>query len=69
MQIVPIHAPTREDNYMYLIIDKATKECAAVDPVDPERVKQRKQVGLYLLCAKYLLLLGYRSLINAKNSM
>lgn len=38
MQIVPIHAPTREDNYMYLIVDEASKECAVVDPVDPERV-------------------------------
>lgn len=26
------------DNYMYLIVDDATKEAAIVDPVDPETV-------------------------------
>lgn len=30
--------PALEDNYMYLIIDEQTQECAAVDPVDPEKV-------------------------------
>ncbi|XP_063825110.1 hydroxyacylglutathione hydrolase, mitochondrial isoform X1 [Ostrinia nubilalis] len=30
--------PALQDNYMYLIVDKATKEAAIVDPVDPGAV-------------------------------
>ncbi|XP_055383612.1 hydroxyacylglutathione hydrolase, mitochondrial isoform X2 [Condylostylus longicornis] len=30
--------PALEDNYMYLVIDKDTKDAAIVDPVDPEAV-------------------------------
>ena len=30
--------PALEDNYMYLIIDEKTKECAIVDPVEPRKV-------------------------------
>ncbi|KAL0101044.1 hypothetical protein PUN28_018716 [Cardiocondyla obscurior] len=30
--------PALQDNYMYLIIDEATKEAAIVDPVDPDAV-------------------------------
>lgn len=30
--------PALEDNYMYILVDKATKECAVVDPVEPEKV-------------------------------
>lgn len=30
--------PALQDNYMYLIIDEPSKQCAAVDPVDPEKV-------------------------------
>ncbi|XP_053608057.1 hydroxyacylglutathione hydrolase, mitochondrial isoform X2 [Plodia interpunctella] len=30
--------PALQDNYMYLIIDKATKEAAVVDPVEPQTV-------------------------------
>lgn len=30
--------PALQDNYMYLLIDEDTKECAAVDPVEPEKV-------------------------------
>ena len=30
--------PALADNYMYLIVDKATKEAAIVDPVNPEEV-------------------------------
>lgn len=30
--------PALEDNYMYLLIDEETKQCAAVDPVEPEKV-------------------------------
>lgn len=30
--------PALQDNYMYLIVDKATNEAAVVDPVDPKSV-------------------------------
>ncbi|XP_032677463.1 hydroxyacylglutathione hydrolase, mitochondrial-like isoform X3 [Odontomachus brunneus] len=30
--------PALQDNYMYLIVDEATKEAAIVDPVDPDSV-------------------------------
>lgn len=30
--------PALQDNYMYLIIDKTTKEAAIVDPVEPQTV-------------------------------
>jgi hydroxyacylglutathione hydrolase len=36
MKIIPIEALS--DNYMYLIIDENTSECAAVDPVEPVKV-------------------------------
>ena len=36
MNVVPVEA--LEDNYMYLLIDEATKEAAAVDPVEPAKV-------------------------------
>ncbi|KAJ4831383.1 Hydroxyacylglutathione hydrolase cytoplasmic [Turnera subulata] len=32
------HVPCLEDNYAYLIIDEATKEAAAVDPVEPDKI-------------------------------
>lgn len=32
------HIPCLEDNYAYLIIDESTKEAAAVDPVEPEKI-------------------------------
>ncbi|KAJ0978509.1 hypothetical protein J5N97_013983 [Dioscorea zingiberensis] len=32
------HIPCLEDNYAYLIVDEATREAAAVDPVEPEKV-------------------------------
>lgn len=32
--------PALQDNYMYLIVDKATKEAAIVDPVEPKTVLQ-----------------------------
>ncbi|GFO28213.1 hydroxyacylglutathione hydrolase, mitochondrial-like [Plakobranchus ocellatus] len=31
--------PALADNYMYLIIDEATKKCAVVDPVEPDKVQ------------------------------
>ncbi|XP_058183754.1 hydroxyacylglutathione hydrolase cytoplasmic [Rhododendron vialii] len=36
MKIIPV--PCLEDNYAYIIIDEATKEGAAVDPVEPDKV-------------------------------
>ena len=30
--------PAWQDNYMYLVIDEATKEAAVVDPVEPQKV-------------------------------
>ncbi|XP_061180348.1 hydroxyacylglutathione hydrolase, mitochondrial-like isoform X2 [Saccostrea echinata] len=30
--------PALEDNYMYLLVDEETKQCAAVDPVEPEKI-------------------------------
>jgi hydroxyacylglutathione hydrolase len=36
MKIVII--PALSDNYMYLVIDEATKQAGIVDPVDPDRV-------------------------------
>ena len=36
MNVIPIEA--LQDNYMYLLVDESTKECAAVDPVEPEKV-------------------------------
>ncbi|XP_078159940.1 metallo-hydrolase/oxidoreductase superfamily protein [Carex rostrata] len=36
MKIVPV--PCLEDNYAYLIVDEATNEAAAVDPVEPEKI-------------------------------
>ena len=38
MNVVPVEA--LEDNYMYLLIDDATKEAAAVDPVEPTKVSE-----------------------------
>ena len=31
--------PALENNYMYLLIDEKTKMAAAVDPVEPQKVK------------------------------
>jgi hydroxyacylglutathione hydrolase len=41
MNIIPIEA--LEDNYMYLIIDETTNQCAVVDPVEPLKVKNLKK--------------------------
>lgn len=41
--------PALQDNYMYLIVDKATKEAAVVDPVEPKSVLEEvKKSGLNL---------------------
>ncbi|CAL5189558.1 unnamed protein product [Lathyrus oleraceus] len=43
------HIPCLEDNYSYLIVDESTKEAAAVDPVEPEKVLQvSNSLGLTL---------------------
>lgn len=39
MKVVPIEALS--DNYMYLIIDEETNECAAIDPVEPKKVLEK----------------------------
>ncbi|XP_058747817.1 hydroxyacylglutathione hydrolase cytoplasmic [Vicia villosa] len=47
MKIFHIHC--LEDNYSYLIVDESTKEAAAVDPVEPEKVLQvSNSLGLNL---------------------
>ncbi|GAB4832107.1 Hydroxyacylglutathione hydrolase cytoplasmic [Ancistrocladus abbreviatus] len=33
-----LHIPCLQDNYAYLVIDETTKEAAAVDPVEPEKI-------------------------------
>ena len=33
--------PALSDNYMYLVIDEATKEAGIVDPVDPDKVRKK----------------------------
>ncbi|KAK3592767.1 hypothetical protein CHS0354_003202 [Potamilus streckersoni] len=30
--------PALQDNYMYLLIDEETRQCAAVDPVEPKKI-------------------------------
>jgi glyoxylase-like metal-dependent hydrolase (beta-lactamase superfamily II) len=30
--------PALEDNYMYVLVDEETKQCAVVDPVEPSKV-------------------------------
>ncbi|CAG9584837.1 unnamed protein product [Danaus chrysippus] len=41
--------PALQDNYMYLIVDKATKEAAVVDPVEPNTVLQAvNEIGVNL---------------------
>ena len=46
MNVVPVEA--LEDNYMYLLIDDATKEAAAVDPVEPTKVNSSLNELSYL---------------------
>jgi hydroxyacylglutathione hydrolase len=36
------HFNALEDNYMYLISDDKTKECAVVDPAEPDEVRKTK---------------------------
>ncbi|PKU63576.1 hydroxyacylglutathione hydrolase cytoplasmic [Dendrobium catenatum] len=40
------HVPCLEDNYAYLIVDESTKEAAAVDPVEPEKIiRKASEIG------------------------
>lgn len=36
MNVLPV--PALQDNYMYLVIDEKSKEAAAVDPAEPDKV-------------------------------
>lgn len=41
--------PALSDNYMYLLVDKATNEAAAIDPVEPQTIlKAVQDEDLYL---------------------
>ena len=42
--------PAWTDNYMYLLIDDKTKQCAAVDPVEPEKVILSPKLNCYHIC-------------------
>ncbi|KAG0447664.1 hypothetical protein HPP92_028222 [Vanilla planifolia] len=43
------HVPCLEDNYSYIIVDEATKQAAAVDPCEPEKViRKANEVGANL---------------------
>jgi hydroxyacylglutathione hydrolase len=45
MNIIPV--PALQDNYMYLVIDKKTREAAAVDPAEPEKLlSEAKKEGV-----------------------
>ncbi|CAL8101054.1 unnamed protein product [Calicophoron daubneyi] len=47
MEVITL--PAWSDNYMYLLIEKSSKKCAAVDPVEPEKVLNAvKDRGLQL---------------------
>ena len=39
MNVVAIEALS--DNYMYLLVDEESCECAAIDPVEPEKVLEQ----------------------------
>ncbi|RNA43789.1 hydroxyacylglutathione mitochondrial-like isoform X1 [Brachionus plicatilis] len=47
MKIFPIEALS--DNYMYLLVDEKSKECCAIDPVEPKKIiEQVEKLGLKL---------------------
>ena len=47
MKVIPVEALS--DNYMYILIDESNKVCAAVDPVEPEKlVKKIQEEGVKL---------------------
>lgn len=41
MKVIPV--PVRSDNYAYLLIDEATKECAVIDPYDVAKVRVKAE--------------------------
>ena len=43
------HFNALEDNYMYLITDDNSKECAVVDPAEPAEVRKRQLVSSILV--------------------
>ncbi|KAJ1449800.1 beta-lactamase-like protein [Pelagophyceae sp. CCMP2097] len=51
MGVRVVAVPALEDNYMYLLVDEATKLAAAVDPVDPARtMAAASAAGATLVC-------------------
>ena len=48
--------PALDDNYMYLLIDEKTKKCAAVDPVEPEKVGGKMQLHLWKFLFAFIIL-------------
>jgi hydroxyacylglutathione hydrolase len=45
LAVVPV--PALEDNYMYIIMDKATRAAAVVDPVEPQKVLEvAREIGV-----------------------
>jgi hydroxyacylglutathione hydrolase len=53
MNVIPIEALS--DNYMYLLVDESSKQCAAVDPVEPTKVLKLK----YFLSNKLIKIINY----------
>jgi hydroxyacylglutathione hydrolase len=43
--------PALEDNYMYLLVDTETKQAAAVDPVEPEKVLASVLLSTLFVCS------------------
>ena len=44
-----IHIPALSDNYMYLLVDEKTNQCAAVDPAEPQKLIQSVRDGGFQL--------------------
>ena len=43
--------PALQDNLMYLLYDQSTKQVAAIDPVEPEKLAQSIEPGYKLVSA------------------
>ena len=50
-----------DDNYMYLLVDERTKQAAAIDPVEPEKVTN--SFSLLVYCIHLMRLLSFFTLI------
>ena len=53
--------PILNDNYGYIIIDRATRQAAVVDPADPQLIIQmleRRKVTLTMVCSPYCAMLA-----------